>query len=498
MPGRTEEHDLMMLVQSRIPLIAIETHEEKRATLLLKKLTNSMNKWLFSWSITQGLKRVDLNMPLETIKNTDTPSGVLQHISNTESPAIFILYDFHPWLDDDPEIIRKLKEIALGYHKVQHTIILLSHSLEMPGELKPVTATFEMQLPGKKQLEKLIRSEANNWSRINDYKKVTADRKTLDLLISNLRGLTFHDASTLIKNVIYDDGAITESEIPEINKAKFKLLEQGGVLTFEFETARFSEVGGLNNLKNWLSQRQPVFHCLPGTEGLDRPKGMMLVGVQGGGKSLAAKAVAGMWDVPLLRLDFGSLYNKYHGETEKNLRQSLKLAEVMSPCVLWMDEIEKGLSSSDSDGGTSQRVLGTLLTWMAENNNPVFIVSTSNDINRLPPELIRKGRLDEIFFVDLPCQQTREEIFKIHLEKRKLDATQFDLSNLALNSEGFSGAEVEQSVVAGLYSALAMTNSLNTEILIQELNKTQPLSIVMSEKIQYLRSWAEGRTVLAN
>jgi len=205
-----------------------------------------------------------------------------------------------------------------------------------------------------------------------------------------------------------------------------------------------------------------------------------------------------MWEVPLLRLDFGSLYNKFHGETEKNLRQSLKLAEVMSPCVLWMDEIEKGLSSGEHDGGTSQRVLGTLLTWMAENEKPVFIVSTSNDINRLPPELIRKGRLDEIFFVDLPCKSTREEIFQIHLTKRKHEADSFDITRLAEKSEGFSGAEIEQAVVAGLYSALAESKPLDTQILVDELNKTQPLSVVMAEKIQQLRSWAEGRTVLAN
>ena len=498
MSGKNEQNDLRMLVESSIPLIAIETHEEKRATQLLKNLTKPLNKWLFSWSITQGLKRIDLVNPLEALANTETPEGVLAHISISEAPAVFILYDFHPWLDDDPQIIRKLREIALGYHKFGHTIILISHSLELPGELKPIAATFEMQLPDKKQLEDLIREEANLWSKRNNNQKVRTDRKTLDILLSNLSGLTFHDARTLIKNVIYDDGAITESELPEVNQAKFKLLEQGGVLTFEFETAKFSEVGGLNNLKTWLAQRHAVFHGLTGTEGLDRPKGMMLVGVQGGGKSLAAKAVAGMWGVPLLRLDFGSLYNKFHGETEKNLRQSLKLAEVMSPCVLWMDEIEKGISSGDHDGGTSQRVLGTLLTWMAENDTPVFIVSTSNDIKRLPPELIRKGRLDEIFFVDLPSPSTREEIFKIHLQKRKQVVENYDLQTLAAKSDGFSGAEIEQAVVAGLYSALAKSTTLNTEILSEELDKTQPLSVVMSEKIQQLRSWAKGRTVLAN
>jgi len=498
MTGKTEQTDLKLLVESSIPLIAIETHEEKRATELLCNVTKPLNKWVFSWSITQGLKRIDLTSALEPLPNTDSPESVLKHISISEKPAVFLLYDFHPWLDDDPQIIRKLREIALGYHKYGHTIILISHSLELPAELKPITANFEMHLPSKEQLENLIREEANTWSRNNNGEKVRTDRKTLDLLISNLRGLTFFDARNLIKNVICDDGAITESEIPEVNQAKFKLLEKDGVLSFEFETAKFSEVGGLNNLKKWLAQRQSVFHRKPGTEGLDRPKGMMLVGVQGGGKSLAAKAVAGMWEVPLLRLDFGSLYNKYHGETEKNLRQSLKLAEVMSPCVLWMDEIEKGLSSGEHDGGTSQRVLGTLLTWMSENDKPVFIVSTSNDINRLPPELIRKGRLDEIFFVDLPCTATREEVFQIHLNKRNQQPDDFDLIQLAQLSDGFSGAEIEQAVVAGLYSALAESTALSTKILANELDKTQPLSIVMGEKIQQLRDWAKGRTVLAS
>jgi len=498
MAGKTEQNDLRMLIESSIPLISIETHEEKRATVILKNATKPLKKWLFSWSITQGLKRLDLSTSLDPLPHTDSPEAVLKHISKADKPCVFILYDFHPWLDDDPQIIRQLREIALGYHKFGHTIILISHTLKMPAELKSITAVFEMQLPSKKQLENLIREEANNWSKSNSNHKVTTERKTLDLLISNLSGLTFHDARTLIKNIIYDDGAITEDELPEVNEAKFKLLEQDGVLTFEFETAKFSEVGGLNNLKRWLSQRQPVFHRLTGTEELDRPKGMMLVGVQGGGKSLAAKAVAGMWNVPLLRLDFGSLYNKYHGETEKNLRQSLKLAELMSPCILWMDEIEKGLATSDSDGGTSQRVLGTLLTWMAENDHAVFIVMTSNDINRLPPELIRKGRLDEIFFVDLPCEETRKEIFLIHLNKRNYQAENFDLHKLADQSHGFSGSEIEQAVVASLYSALAESVTLNTEILLKELNRTQPLSVVMSERIIQLRSWAKGRTVIAN
>jgi SpoVK/Ycf46/Vps4 family AAA+-type ATPase len=249
-------------------------------------------------------------------------------------------------------------------------------------------------------------------------------------------------------------------------------------------------------MKRWLEQRRQVFLAEQPPVGLDPPKGILLLGVQGGGKSLAAKSVAGSWGVPLLRLDFGTLYNKYYGETERNLRQSLRAAESMSPCVLWIDEIEKGLSG-DADGGPSKRVLGTLLTWMAERKSRVFLVATANDIEMLPPELLRKGRFDEIFFVDLPDASVRHEIFRIHLEKREQDSSTFELTQLQAASEGFAGAEIEQAVVAALYASHASKEKLNTDHILQEIEQTKPLSILMAEKIAYLRNWAASRTVSA-
>ena len=255
----------------------------------------------------------------------------------------------------------------------------------------------------------------------------------------------------------------------------------------------------MSRLKKWLAQRQKVFHggqTLP--KGLDKPKGILLLGVQGGGKSLAAKAVAGIWNVPLLRLDFGMMYNKYIGETEKNIRQALKTAEAMAPCVLWIDEIEKGISTGSDDEGTSKRILGTMLTWMAENTHAVFIVATANAIDDLPPELIRKGRLDEIFFVDLPSEEVRKIIFQIHLDKRDVPTADLDLEQLAKLSEGFSGSEIEQAIVSVLYSSLAMDKAVETEDLVREIENTRPLSVVMAEKIAYLRHWASARTVPAD
>ncbi len=495
MSGKTDFNDLMFLIKSGSPIITIETHEENRALDLLGDISAFLNKPLFAWDHVDGMKRTDLSHDLAEIDDTQAPLDALTQIKVSNRACIFALCDFHPHFEDAPKIVRQLKEIAQNHRSISHTIIFISHSLELPAEVRRFSTKFQLALPNEEQLEQLVRQEANRWSKTNQGQKVKTDSKTLKKLVRNLAGMTFADARTLIKNVI-SDGAITEAEIPTINKAKFELLDMDGVLSFEYETSKFNEVGGLKNLKNWLKQRETVFlnRDIP----LDPPKGLMLVGVQGGGKSLAAKSVAGMWGIPLLRLDFGALYNKFHGETEKNLRESLKMAELMSPCVLWLDEIEKGISSGESDGGTSQRVLATLLTWMAEKQQQVFIVATANDISRLPPELMRKGRMDEIFFVDLPDFDSRVEIFAIHIKRREQDTAKVDLHALAKASEGFTGSEIEQAVVSALYRAYAENNTLSTESILNAIKQTRPLSVVMAEKIDALREWARERTVMAN
>jgi SpoVK/Ycf46/Vps4 family AAA+-type ATPase len=279
-------------------------------------------------------------------------------------------------------------------------------------------------------------------------------------------------------------------------QAKYDLISKAGVISYEYDTAKFSDVAGQANLKRWLEHRRKAFTSKASS--LDKPKGIMLIGVQGSGKSLAAKAVSGIFGIPLLRIDFGALYNKFYGETEKNLRNALETAEIMQPCVLWMDEIEKGITTDGSDDGLSQRMLGTLLTWMAERKSRVFIVATSNNIEKLPPELIRKGRLDEIFFIDLPKSKVREDIFHIHLRKRNLAPSGFDLKLLADSSKGFSGAEIEQAIVSSIYSAHAQDTTADTELLLKEIKHTKPLSVVMAEQIGQLRLWAADRTVSAD
>ena len=495
MTGKTDFNDLSILIKSGNPIITIETHEENRALDLLGEIAAFYNKPLFGWDHIDGMRRIDLAHDLAQIEDTQAPLDALTQIKASNRACIFALCDFHPHFDDAPKVVRLLKEIALNHNQVAHTVVFISHSLNLPAEVQRFSASFQLALPNEEQLEKLIRQEANRWSKAHQGEKVKTDSATLKKLVRNLIGMTYADARTLIRNVIAD-GAITDEELPAINKAKFELLDMDGVLSFEYETSKFGEVGGLKNLKAWLEQREQVF--LDRSIPLDPPKGLMLVGVQGGGKSLAAKSVAGKWGVPLLRLDFGALYNKYHGETEKNLRESLKMAELMAPCVLWMDEIEKGISTAESDGGTSQRVLGTLLTWMAEHNKQVFLVATSNDISKLPPELMRKGRLDEIFFVDLPDFDTRMEIFSIHIKKRDQDSSKIDLKALAEASDGFTGSEIEQAVVSALYRAYAEKGEMTTESILAGIQTTKPLSVVMAEKIQALRDWAKERTVSAN
>lgn len=486
-------HDLELLLRSRVPLIVIETRDEKRVSQLFAKLAVKLAMPAMAWSATTGLQRIDYEAAPQ--RHASEPRQALGQIKATEKPAIYLLLDFHPYLDD-PYNIRLLKEIAQDYHTLGHTLVLISHELSIPAELSSFSARFSLALPNEQHLEAIIREEAGHWSKANQGKKVKTHRGTLDLVVRQLRGLTAADARRIVRTIIHDDGAINNEDLERVIRARYRLLETNGALSAEFDTTDFDEVGGLTNLKRWIKLRRNAF--LEPDSRLDAPRGVLLVGVQGGGKSLAAKAVAGMWRLPLLRLDFGSLYNKFFGETERNLREALKAAEAMSPCVLWIDEIEKAIASGDYDSGTSRRILGNLLTWMSERSAPVFIVATANVIEHLPPELIRKGRLDEIFFVDLPDAPTRAEILAIHLRKRDLKPVDFDILTLAKLTEGFSGAEIEQAIVAALYLAREQQAPLDTDHLHSEIERTQPLSRVMAEKMEGLRAWARNRTVPAN
>jgi AAA+ superfamily predicted ATPase len=485
-------HDLELIIQSATPIIYIESPEESRIDHLAGRLSIRLGKSIARWSVVRGL---DSGGQVSSQDGEADPTHALQQILAQKKAGIFLFFDLHPWLDE-PVVVRLLREIGKQYEQVAHTLLLVSPSVEIPPELQSLAVKFTPSLPDKEDIKQMILTESEKWGQ-KKKNRVQAKQEVVDAIIRNLIGLSFSESRSIIRTLIYDDGILDDQDVDRAIQAKYKALDSNGVLSFEMDTARFTDVAGLRRMKEWLSYRKEVFLADNAPAGLDTPKGLLLLGVQGSGKSLAAKAVAGAWQVPLLRLDFGALYNKYFGETEKNLRQSLKTAEVMAPTVLWIDEIEKGLSA-DGDGGPSKRVLGTLLTWMAERQSRVFLVATANDIEALPPELLRKGRFDEIFFVDLPVEDVRREIFRIHLARREQDPTRFDLDGLAEAADGFSGAEIEQAVVASVYASYARKEELSTEHVLAELAKTKPLSILMAEKISYLRSWAAARTVPAD
>lgn len=486
-----EYHDISLLLRSQIPILILETHEERRAVNLLKDISMNIGLPIFKWSVASGMKREDIN--LDPQAHLKEPAQVLSHIKSTDFTGVYILLDFHPYLKD-PLHIRLIKELAMAFDKKLSKLVLISHKVDIPPEIQKLSHNFELQMPSDQELEELIREQARNYARETASTQVKTNRKTIDLLIRNLKGLAINDAKRLVRAAIVDDGAITKDDLPEVMAAKYRLLSQDEVLSFELDTSSFSELAGMKNLKTWLMQREKFFHQSVAMPGMECPKGILLLGVQGCGKSVAAKAVAGIWNLPLMRLDFGRLYNKYYGETERNIREALRTAEIMSPCVLWIDELEKGISVSENDDGTSQRLLATMLTWMAENKHPVFIVATSNNIEALPPELIRKGRLDEVFFVDLPEQDVREEIFRIHAGKRKLEVSKINLGQLAMETAGFSGSEIEQLVVSAIYASHDK-EPVSTETLLRQIEITKPLSILMAEKISALRHWAKDRTV---
>jgi hypothetical protein len=494
----SELQDLTSLVRANTALIVIETPDEGRVVDLFRHLL--MNVWrpLYRWSITEGLRRVDLDSEDAPIAPPDATT-TLRTIREMDQRAIHLLLDFHPYIGY-ATTQRLVRETLDRRGCKEHTLVLVGAKIELPPDLEHVAVRFSLRLPDEKALLKLVQDEAAIYMREHGGKRVEVDQDSLKAIVRNLRGLSLTEARRIARHLIFRDGAIGAHDLPELAKLKFELLNKSGHLHFEFDTARFADVAGLARLKAWVNQRRGAFTADALPPGLDPPKGMLLLGVQGCGKSLAAKAVAGGFGVPLVRLDFGTLYNKYHGETEKNLRDALASAEQLSPCVLWIDELEKGLAASGSseDGGVSRRVLGYFLTWMAERKSKVFLVATANAVQDLPPELLRKGRFDEIFFVDLPDHSARAEIFRIHLAKREVDWEGFSLDALAGAADGFSGAEIEQAVVSALYSAHAEGLPVDEPRVIAEVKATRPLSVLMAEQVNGLREWARSRTVPAD
>lgn len=489
-----ELQQLNLLWECRYPLVRVQTLEEAQLLAVLQDFCNAKNIPIFCWSSADGLHR-DLRGKAEY--NTSTLDGALRHLDQSLQNGLFVFLDPHPYLTD-PVTLRLLREVAQEHHRTDRMLVLVSPELELPAELGHLFAEFVLPTSSADDIRQYLNEEAVLWKR-ETGNLPQADQNTLALMVRYLTGTGEDFAKRIIRQAIRNDGKLSLDDLQLVLQQKRAALGDS-LLDFCFSDNRIEDVGGLDNLKAWLDLRKKPFLQPDVEKGVECPQGVLLLGVQGCGKSLAAKAVAGSWGVPLLRLDFAALYNKFFGESERNLRKALAAAETMAPCVLWVDEIEKGLASDSggsSDGGVSRRILGTLLTWLAERKTQVFLVATANDISTLPPELMRKGRFDELFFVDLPDLACRQEIFRLHLGKRRQELDLFTLEPLAEAAHGFSGAEIEACIRQAILQAYAENRKANQTDVLNAISKTRPLSVLRAEELAALREWASERTVFA-
>jgi hypothetical protein len=484
-------HELKTLIASLHPVVTIDSSEEERIEGLLRALAAELRVPLFTWTITRGLQRVDGH---GMIHGTSNPLILLRHLGTLTVEGIFHLKDLQAHLTD-PATIRAFKEAAHSFSRNRSIIILSGDGAPLPGDLARLAVPLRVPLPGHGELKQLLHRVLHSLKTKHQF-EVTLGTEGLEQVVQALSGLTLNQARQAIAWAVLSDGKLTPEDVPALVKRKGEAIQDGGLLEFYPPGENAFELGGFDRLKAWLERARVGFGAEARALGLTPPRGILIVGVQGCGKSLAAKAIARTWQQPLLKLDAGRLYDKYIGETEKNLRKSLDVAEAVAPSVLWIDEIEKGFATGgDADGGVSKRMLGTFLTWMQERKANVFVAATANDLTTLPPELLRKGRFDEIFFVDLPDAAERESIFRIHLGVRRQDAAALDVASLARAAEGFSGAEIEQAVIASLYRALHQKTPLTSAMVAEELRGTVPLSVSRREDIERIRHAARERFV---
>lgn len=486
---------LALLVNSDYPLIYLETWEEIRATEILGQVANDLLLPLYVWTITEGLSRAG-GAPMY---NTSEPAQVLSSITTITNDALFMLKDFHKYLEQDV-IVRKLRDLIEKFRRARRAIIITCPATTIPIELEKDAARYVLGLPDETELTQLVISTVRDLLQKHRFANVLTQDE-LPELVRSLCGLTLEEARRILTQAILEASRFDKGTTERIREAKSRFIKDQGVLEFLKMEAGLEGVAGLSNLKRWLEKRRGALSPEAARFGLEPPKGILITGMPGCGKSLCAKAVAREWGMQLLRFDTRTLFEKYIGESEKNLHKSLQVSEAVAPSVLWIDEIEKMFPKSslgsEADGGLSVRIFGTFLNWMQEKKAPVFVVATSNDIAGLPPELLRKGRFDEIFFVDLPSAEDRQNIFTLHLKRRKQDPAKFDLAKLAAASEGFTGAEIEQAVSSSLYSAFSQKSPLSTEMILKEIQSTYPLSVTMKERIESLRAWAQERAVMA-
>jgi ABC-type transporter Mla MlaB component len=492
--------EIEVLIRARYPVIYIVTWEEERVVEALAEIARRREKKLLLWSVARGV--LPHGTPPESKKRDmalSDPSAALDHVLESNENAIYVFRDLHPFLTGAPcniGHIRRVRELSHYLKNSYKTLVIIAPTLQLPLDLQKDVAVIEFDLPDGDELGNLM---DRTLTEVNEAtgRELQVESSARERILAATAGLTLNEAENVFAKTLVLSGKLSDDDLPIILSEKEQTIRKSGLLEYYHADANLTDVGGMDVLKDWLSKRSVAFDDRARKFGLPAPKGLLMIGVQGCGKSLAAKAIAGYWGLPLLRLDVGRLFGSLVGSSEENVRSAIRVAESVAPAVLWVDEIEKSMAGSQSsgstDGGTSARVLSTFLTWLQEKTAPVFVVATANSIDQLPPELLRRGRLDETFFVDLPDAQEREEIWKIQLAKRGRDAANFDLAKLSQASEGFSGAEIEQAVIAGLFDSFGAKTQLNQEILLRSVAASIPLSRTMKEPIDRLRDWAESR-----
>jgi SpoVK/Ycf46/Vps4 family AAA+-type ATPase len=484
--------ELEVLIQAQYPLVYLLTSEEERGEGLLANIAKlKPQRRLFIWTVTHGI--VEYGNPRSlTQHNTQAPQPAIQWVMEQRDPGLFVFKDLHDFLDN-AEVKRWLRDAIFALKGTHKTIILMSPVQVIPVELEKEISVVELPLPEMSVLEQVLARQLEQMPRSPMLSEDTREK-----LVKAALGLTYDEAEKVYRKATVTTGKLSATEVEIVLSEKKQLIRRNGILEYMEPDETIDAVGGLDELKHWLNQRSEAFTERARAYGLPQPKGMLILGVPGCGKSLIAMTTARLWGLPLLRLDMGRVYDgSMVGKSEANLRGALRTAESLSPALLFIDELDKAFAgaagSSDSDGGTSSRIFGSFLTWMQEKRSPVFVMATANRIDRLPGEFLRKGRFDEIFFVDLPNITERMEIFQIHLKKRRRDISRFDLHQLAAACEGFSGAEIEQVLIAAMYESFAQHREFTQLDILAATKATQPLSRTMTEQVAALREWAQQR-----
>jgi SpoVK/Ycf46/Vps4 family AAA+-type ATPase len=488
------QDEIDVLIRAKYPILYIVTWEEQRAVETVQAVADALGRQLFTWSLTQGLHPHTAQSRSDSAVNR-LPSELeaLTQVHAGPESSIFVFKDFHHYMMDS-RVIRVLRDLAARLRTRSQALLIIAPVLRLPVELEKDVTVVDFGLPQFDEIEEVLETVVRA---VDNKPGVSAklDAPTREALIKSCQGLTLDEVEAVFARSLVEKKKL---DVDVVLEEKKQIVRKSGLLEYYPATESLKDVGGMEFLKEWLRKRAQSFSEKASAFGLPPPKGILLLGVQGCGKSLVAKAIASQWNLPMLRMDVGRIFGSLVGQSEENVRRAIQVAESVAPCCLWADELEKGFAgvqgSGFGDSGTTARVFATFLTWMQEKTAHVFLVATANDVSQLPPELLRKGRFDEIFFIDLPDTEERRDIFEIHLRKRKRDPKKYDTVELAQMTRAFSGAEIEQVIVAALFNAFDAGRDLTQDDIVAEIKDVVPLSRMMAEEIQALREWAKLRT----